>query len=95
MSLEIKSLVLDSSDLNSLRTEFLTKNETSDDSTELIRSVSECNESGPRLKSAKNRVQLSAGLNLGSLNTTIFKPQLKFKPPLKFFKFCLCFRINL
>ena len=60
--------------------------------------MSEFNEFEPRLKSTKNRFQLSAGLNLETLNTilsetkpTIFKPRLKFKPPLKFFKFCLGF----
>ena len=57
--------------------------------------MSEFNEFEPRLKSAKNRFQLSAGLNLETLNTilsetnSIFKPRLKFKPPLKFFKFGL------
>ena len=37
------------------------------------------------------RFKLSAGLNLETFDTilsgTIFKPRLKFKPPLKFFKF--------
>ena len=46
----------------------------------------------PRFKSAKTRLKLSAGLNLQTFNTilsepTIIKPRLKFKPPLKFFKF--------
>ena len=45
----------------------------------------------PRFKSAKTRFKLSAGLNLETFDTilsrTIFKPWLKFKPPLKFFKF--------
>ena len=50
------------------------------------------NEFEPRFKSAKTRFKLSAGLNLETLDTilsgtTIFKPRLKFKPPLKFFKF--------
>ena len=46
--------------------------------------VSEFNEFELRLKSAKNRFQLSAGLNLEKLNTifsgepTIFEPRLKF-----------------
>ena len=57
-------------------------------------SVSEFNEFEPRLKSAKNRFQLSAGLNFEKLNTilseiTIFEPRHKFKPQLKFFKFGL------
>ena len=55
---------------------------------------SEFNVFEPRLKSAKNRFQLSAGLNLETLNTievepTIFALRLKFKPRLKFFKFGL------
>ena len=46
----------------------------------------------PRFKSAKTRFKLSAGLDLETFDTilsvtTIFKPRLKFKPPLKFFKF--------
>ena len=47
----------------------------------------------PRFKSAKTRFKLSAGLNLETFDTilsgrlTIFKPRLKFKPPLKFFIF--------
>ena len=49
----------------------------------------------PRLKSAKTRFQLSAGVNLETLNTILsgmFEPHLKFKPRLKFFKFgLLCF----
>ena len=44
----------------------------------------------PRFKSAKTRFKLSAGLNLETFDTTIFKPRLKFKPPLKFFKFGHC-----
>ena len=35
----------------------------------ILRSVSEFNEFEPRLKSAKNRFQLSAGLNLEKLNS--------------------------
>ena len=56
---------------------------------------SEFNEFEPRLKSAKNRFQLSAGLNLETLNTilsgtnSILEPRLKFKPRLKCFKFSL------
>ena len=43
-------------------------------------------------ESVKTRFKLSAGLNLdtilsGKVEPTIFKPRLKFKPPLKFFKF--------
>ena len=42
-------------------------------------------------KSAKTRFKWSAGLNLETFDTIlsgiIFKPRLKFKPPLKFFKF--------
>jgi len=34
-------------------------------------SVSEFNEFEPRLKSAKNRIQLSSGLNLKKLNTIL------------------------
>ena len=62
---------------------------------QFLRSVSELNEFKPRLNSSKNQFQLSAGLNLEKLNTilsmepTIFEPQLKFKPRLKFFKFGL------
>ena len=45
----------------------------------------------PRLKSAKTQFKLSAGLNLETFDTilsgTNHKPRLKFKPPLKFFKF--------
>ena len=46
----------------------------------------------PQFKSAKIRFKLSAGLNLETFDTilngtTIFKPRLKFKPPLKLFKF--------
>ena len=43
----------------------------------------------PRFKSAKTRFKLSAGLNLETFDTILsgFKPRLKFKPPLKFFKF--------
>ena len=44
---------------------------------------SEFNEFKPRLKSAKNRFQLSVGLNLESGSN------LKFKPLLNFFKFGL------
>ena len=46
----------------------------------------------PRQKSAKNRFQLSAGLNLKIINTILsgtFEAWLKFKPLLKFFKFSL------
>ena len=46
----------------------------------------------PLQKSAKNRFQLSAGLNLKIINTILsgtFEPRLKFKPWLKFFKFGL------
>ena len=58
--------------------------------------VSEFNEFEPRLKSAKNRFKLSAGLNLVTLHTilrgtNIFELRLKFKPRLKFFKFGLRF----
>ena len=42
----------------------------------------------PRFKSAKTRFKLSAGLNLET-----FEPRLKFKPPLKFFKFGYRFQI--
>ena len=49
----------------------------------------------PRLKSAKTRFQLSAGVNLETLNTILsgmFEPHLKFKPRHNFFKFgLLCF----
>ena len=40
-------------------------------------------------KSAETRFKFSAGLNLETfdMEPTIFKPRLKFKPPLKFFKF--------
>ena len=40
-------------------------------------------------KSAKTRFKFSAGLNLETfdMEPTIFKPRLKFKTPLKFFKF--------
>ena len=46
----------------------------------------------PRFKSAKIRFKLIAGLNLETFDTisvepTIFKPRIKFKPLLKFFKF--------
>ena len=56
--------------------------------------MSEFNELKPRLKSPKNRFQLSAGLNL-EFNTTLMEPtifelRLKSKPRLKFFKFGLC-----
>ena len=49
-----------------------------------------------RLKSAKNRFQLSAGLNLEKCNTFLsginhFEPRLQFKPQFKFFKFGLRF----
>ena len=50
----------------------------------------EFNEFEPRFKYAKTRFKLNAGLNLETFDTmepTIFKPRLKFKPPLKFFKF--------
>ena len=55
------------------------------------RTVSKFNEFEPRLKSAKNRFQFSAGLNLEKFNTilivdtTKFNPRLKFKTRLKFF----------
>ena len=45
---------------------------------------SEFNEFEPRLKSAKNRFQLSTGLNLETLNTILVEPTI-FKPRLKFF----------
>ena len=51
--------------------------------------MSEFNEFEPRLKSAKNRFQLSAGLKLKKLNTILVEPRLKFKSRLKFFKFGL------
>ena len=56
--------------------------------------VSEFNEFKPRLKSHKNRFQLSAGLNVEKLNTILsktskFERRLKFRPRLKFFKFGL------
>ena len=59
--------------------------------------MSEFDEFEPRLKSGKNRFQLSTGLNLEKFNTiliepTIFEPRLKFKLRLKFFKFGLCNR---
>ena len=66
-------------------------------------SVSEFNELEPRLKSAKNRFQLSAGGNIEKLfyvEPTIFEPRLKlklpfkFKPWFKFFKFCPWITIN-
>ena len=55
---------------------------------------SEFNEFEPHLKSAKNWIQLSAGLNLETLYTisvepTIFEPLLKFKSGFKFFKYGL------
>ena len=58
----------------------------------LLNPVNEFNEFKPRLKSPKNRCQLSGCLNLEKLNTilsepTTFDPRLKFKPRLKFFKF--------
>ena len=47
----------------------------------------------PLFKSAYNRFQLSAGLNLETIQfqvkQTIFEPRLKFKPRLKVFKFGL------
>ena len=62
----------------------------------MFRPVSEFNEFEPRSKSAKNRFQLSAGLNLKTLNTILSEtnhiwagPRLKFKPQLKFFEFGL------
>ena len=63
-------------------------------------SVSEFNKFEPRLKSAKNRFQLSDGLNLEKLNTilsgpSIFEPRLKFKPRLKFFQFGLWFSLRI
>ena len=48
---------------------------------------SEFNEFEPRLRSSKNRFQLSAGLNFETLNT-ILEPTI-FDPRLKFFKFGL------
>ena len=54
--------------------------------------VSEFNEFEPRLKSAKNRFQLSTSLNLETLNKILSETNyiwLKFQPPLKFFKFDL------
>ena len=54
--------------------------------------VSELNEFELRLKSSKNRFQLSAGLNLETLNTILSETnqlRLESKPPLKFFKFGL------
>ena len=51
--------------------------------------VSEFDEFKRRLKSPRNRFQLSAGLNLEKLNTIlrgINHTRLKFKPWLKFFK---------
>ena len=45
------------------------------------REESEYNEFEPPLKFAKTQFQLSAGLNL-SVEPTIFKPRLKFKPRL-------------
>ena len=62
--------------------------------------VSEFNEFEPRLKSAKNRFQLSAGFNLEKFNSifsmepTIFEPRNKFKPRLKLFKFGLCILVS-
>ena len=52
----------------------------------------EFKEFDPWFKSAKTRFKFCAGLNLETFDTilvepTIFKPRLKFKPPLKFFKF--------
>ena len=49
------------------------------------KTASEFNEFEPRLKSAKNRFQSSAGLNLEKLNTILSEPTrfeswLKFKP---------------
>ena len=43
---------------------------------ELVHSVSEFNEFEPRLKSAKNQFQLSAGLNLEKFDTTLNQPYL-------------------
>ena len=51
--------------------------------------VSEFNQFKPRLKSPKNRFQLSARLKnekQSKVKPTIFEPRLKFKPQLKFFK---------
>ena len=64
-----------------------------------VRSESEFNEFKPRLKAAKNRFQLSAGLNLEKFDTVlsesiIFSLRLKFKLQLKFLKFGLCSEIN-
>ena len=39
-----------------------------------MQTVSEFHEFEPRLKSAKTRFQLSAGLNLETLNTILSKP---------------------
>ena len=52
-------------------------------------SVSEFNEFEPSLKSAKNRFQLSAGLNIETINTILRRTAYKFKLRLKFFKFGL------
>ena len=65
----------------------------------IFKTESEFNEFEPRLKSAKNRFQLSAGFNLEKLKQfkvepTIFEPCLKFKPWLKFFKFGLWLLLN-
>ena len=57
------------------------------------RTEMEFKEFEPWFKSAKTEFKFSAGLNLKTFDTilklkrTVFKPRLKFKPPLKFFKF--------
>ena len=62
----------------------------------VFETVTEYNEFEPRLKSAKNRFQLSRRLNLETLNTIlseinrIWAAAYIFKPRLKFFKFGLC-----
>ena len=65
----------------------------------ILKTVSEFNEFKPRLKSPKNRFQMSAGLNLEKWNTILSgtNPRLKFKPRLKFFNFGLgsIFKSNL
>ena len=52
-----------------------------------MKTVSKFNEFEPRFKSAQNRFQLSAGLNLEKLNTFLSGTNniWKFKPRLKFF----------
>ena len=55
----------------------------------LTPSESEFKEFEPRLKSAKNRFQISAGSLQFKVEPTIFKPRLKFMPRFKFLKFGL------